>query len=385
MDSVLLVDDEPRVRGVMRRWVESLGYTVREAGTAEEALAAMAQEPSGLAVCDIRMPGHDGLWLVERLRAQHPSTAVVMATGATDVETALFSLNHGVVDYLVKPFGPDHLRESLRRGIEEHRRAVRSRKRLDELEAQMQERVTALATRIAEVGVASDAALEDLLQSLSADDAPAFDHGQRVAQLSTNLALALGVRYPELAAIERAARLHDLGRLATPKDILSNRATLSEEEREIVRRRPALVAAALRGCPFLADAAAIVCAVHERVDGTGYPLGLQGSEIPLGARIIAVADTLDTMTHSRIHREARPMSEALFEIRRCRGTQFDQNVVDALLKIVGLHWGGGGRRGVRAAEPGENDARTEDTASPGSIGASYREGGWEWPERQEWH
>ncbi|MEW5984642.1 MAG: HD domain-containing phosphohydrolase [Acidobacteriota bacterium] len=370
MSSVLLVDDEPGIRAVMRRWAESLGYVVREAATAEEALAAMAEDAAGLVICDISMPGHDGLWLVERLRAAHPDTAVVMATGATDIDAALFSLHQGVVDYLVKPFSREHLRESLRRGIEAHRQAVRSRQRLTELDKQLRERVAELTRRIAETGVTSEVELEDLLVSLTGDDRPAYEHGQRVASLATNIALTLHVREPELGAIRHAARLHDLGRLATPEDILSKRATLSIEEREIVKRRPALVADALRRCPFLADAADIVRSVHERFDGQGYPWGLQGGEIPLGARIIAVADTFDTMTHPRVHREARPLSEALFEVQRCRDSQFDPDVVGALLKVVGLHWNRNGQRGAGDVGDANADANTpeEGPSGPALIG-----------------
>lgn len=356
MCSVLIVDDEPGMRSMMRRWAESLGYHVREAGTAEDALKAASADPPAVVVADITMPGHDGLWLVERLRAEHPASAIVMATGAIDIDAALFSLHHGVVDYLVKPFSSENLRESLRRGIDAHRRQVGALRRFAQLERELLDRVADLNQRIAAASVTSARDLDDLLESLTAEDRPAYDHGQRVAQLAVNIAVALDVRDPDLEAIERAARLHDLGRLATPDEILSKRTSLSEVERAVVRRRPGLIADTLRSCPYLADVADIVRYVHEHFDGRGYPWGLRGDEIPIGARIIAVADAFDTITHPRVHRDARPLAEALFEIQRCRGTQFDPDVVEALLKVGSLHWS---RRGA-APRLVEADDRDED-------------------------
>lgn len=369
MSSVLLVDDEAGIRTVMRRWTESLGYDVREADNAEGALRLMADRASDVVVCDIGMPGHDGLWLVERIRANHPNSAVVMATGATDVDAALFSLQQGVVDYLVKPFDREHLRASLRRGVEAHREAVKSRQRFADLEKRLRERVAELTRRITEVGVTSERELEDVLVTLMADDRPAWEHGQRVATLATNIALVLDVRGGELAAIGHAARLHDLGRLATPEEILSKRGRLSDEEREIIKRRPTLVSDALRACAFLEQAADIVRSMHEHYDGRGYPWGLQAGEIPLGARIAAVADVFDTITHPRVHRDARPLSEALFEIQRCRGTQFDPAVVDALLRVAGLHWNSGARAGTGSSEAprpaGPLSETADDASTPG--------------------
>jgi response regulator RpfG family c-di-GMP phosphodiesterase len=315
---VLLIDDEEAVRDVMARWLDMLGYESEAAGSADEALELMAARPAAVALCDIGMPGHDGLWLAGRLRSQYPDTAVIMVTGSQDMDAALNSLHLGAVDYLAKPFTRDQLRHSMRLGMEWHRNAIRARRRAAALEIELRERLAPLSDYLGRVSVATNTELDQMLESLGADRVT-HEHSQRVSLMSVNLALTLGIRSPELSDIERAALLHDVGRLSLPKTILSRPAALSDEEHAVIRLQPKLVHEILRNCLFLEPAADLVRSVFERFDGSGYPWGLKGDEIPVGARIIAVADAFDAMTHLRLHRDARALPEALFEIQRCRG------------------------------------------------------------------
>jgi len=340
MSSVLLVDDEELVRVVMMRWLESLGYEPRQASDAEEALQLMAERPADVALCDIGMPGHDGLWLAERVRSLYPESAVIMVTGSLEVDAALTSLNMGAVDYLAKPFTRDQLRESMRRGMDWHRNAVRSRGRIEALESELRERLAPLADYLRRIQVTSNTGLDQMLESLGLDRTT-IEHCRRVSLLAVNLSLSLGIRSPELCDIERAALLHDLGRLSLPKTILSKPSALTEEEHAVIRLQPKLLHEIIKDCPFLEPSSDSIRSVYERFDGSGYPWGLKGEEIPIGARIVAVADAFDTMTHQRIHRDARALPEALFEIQRCRNTQFDPWVVDALVKVASLHWSQG--------------------------------------------
>ena len=209
----------------------------------------------------------------------------------------------------------------------------------------MKERLAPLADYLRRVPMTSNAALDEMLESLGLDRMT-IQHSRRVSTIAVNLSLALGIRSPELSDIERAALLHDLGRLSLPKTILSKPSALTEEERAVIRLQPKLVHEIIRDCPFLEPSADAIRSVYERFDGTGYPWGLKGEEIPIGARIVAVADAFDAMTHQRLHREARALPEALFEIQRCRNTQFDPRVVDALVKVASLHWQQGGPKTV---------------------------------------
>lgn len=342
---VLVVDDEGLIRSVMTKWLEALGYEPRAAANADEALRLMTEKPAAVALCDITMPGHDGLWLAERLRSEYPDTAVIMVTGVQEVDATLNSLAVGVVDYLAKPFTRDQLRDSMRRGMEWHRNVVRTRQRASALELELRERLAPLADYLGRTPVTSDGALDDMLESLGIDRTT-YEHSRRVSLISVNMALTLGLRSPELSDIERGALLHDVGRLSLPKTILSKPTTLTEEERAVIRLQPKLVHEILKTCPFLEPAADVVRSAYERFDGSGYPWGLKGEEIPIGARIVAVADAFDTMTHQRLHRDARALPEAIFEIQRCRDTQFDPKVVDALIKVASLHWHRGAPKSV---------------------------------------
>lgn len=369
MGSVLVVDDESSIREVTAAWAERLGHEVREAANAADALARMAERPAGVVVSDVNMPDHDGIWLARRLREEYPDTAVIMATGNQDAETALSSLRLGVVDFLSKPFSGEQFRQALARGVRWHSEAEQARQRLHVLQREVREHLGQIEAFVAEVPVVSDADLDRLIEGIMPDQS-AIEHARRVAALATNMAVHMGIRSPELAEIERAALLHDLGRVAMPAAILCKPARLSDEEIAIVREQPRFVSDILDRNAFLAPTAVMVRAIFEHVDGTGYPFALRGDEIPRGARIIAVADALDAMTHHRFYRELRTPSEAIFEIQRCAGTHFDPSAVEALLSVIHLHWAFVARQ--PAPEPEASDA--QDTAAPsGPVDAPWNQ------------
>ena len=334
---VLIVDDENGVRDLISRWLESGGYAVASAADADQAMTLIEDAPPAVAVCDIRMPGHDGLWLADRIRHQHPETAVIMATGVQDVGAAVESLRHGVVDYLTKPFGRDRLREAVVRGYEWHRSALDSRRWRDSLEAEMRSRHTRLAGAIAALRIDSDEALDAMLAMLTMTDRDAYAHAYRVAALSASMARVLGVPDAEIPTIERGALLHDLGKLTMPEALLRKPAPLTIEEQALIRMHPRLGSELVRDVPYLLEASLVVRDAHERLDGLGYPRGVRSENLPLSARIVTVADAYDTMTRPRVFRDAIGPAEAVAELERCSGTQFDRRVVDALTRVLAVH------------------------------------------------
>lgn len=333
-DTILVVDDESGVRELMGRWLRAYGYEVICASSADEALALAAIEPPAIALCDVRMPGRDGLWLASRLRHDHPETAVIMATGVSDVGAAVASLRHGVVDYLTKPFGRDRLRDAVVRALEWHRAASDLRRWRETLERDGEARRARLFGLVHDAPIESVATVEALLDRV-ATDPEIVAHARRVARLAIEIAGVLGLDPDEIQTIGCAALLHELGKMAVPEAILQKPAPLTPDERAILRRHPAIGAQLLAGHPFVAGAAAIVRTVHERLDGLGYPAGIRGDALPLGAQIVAVADTFDTMIRARIFRAAMSVPDALLELDRCSGTQFNASVVGALRKILG--------------------------------------------------
>jgi putative nucleotidyltransferase with HDIG domain len=290
--------------------------------------------PPAVAVCDIRMPGHDGLWLANQIRHDAPETAVIMATGMQDAAPAVSSLRQGVVDYLTKPFGRDRLRESVSRGIEWHRAAIDVRRWREALDSEVDAKCEQLSATLRALTIDSDATLDTLLSRLTVADGDAYAHAYRVAALAASLGAAMGLGPDDLEALERGALLHDMGKLVMPDAVLRKPAPLSVEEQDVIRQHPQIAADLIARVPFLAAAAELVRDAQERIDGRGYPNGTPASDVALGARIIAVADAFDTMTRPRVFRDAVSAHEAVAELERCAGTQFDAGVVTIFKRVV---------------------------------------------------
>jgi response regulator RpfG family c-di-GMP phosphodiesterase len=335
--SVLVVDDENVFRDLMSRWLKVVGYSVASAAGADEALRVMQSSPSAVALCDIRMPGHDGLWLADRIRQEYPETAVIMATGLHDPGPAAVDLKDGVVDYLTKPFGCDRLRHAVVRGIEWHRSARDSRCWRERLEADVEARLARLVEAIGMSPIDSDEMLENLFASLTAGEPDVYAHAHRVAALSVSVARAMQLTEDDVTSIGRGALLHDLGKLSMPEALLCKPAPLTGEEQAIVRRHPQIGSELVAGLPYLEEAAPIVRDVQERLDGLGYPAGLRVPDLSIGARIVAAVDAYDTMIRPRVFRGAITAADALLELDRCSGTQFDPQVVRTLKTLVGGH------------------------------------------------
>ena len=332
--SILVVDDETGIRELIARWLASGGYAVRTAACASEALDRVQATPPAVALCDIRMPGEDGLWLANQIRHTAPETAVIMATGVQDVGSAVTSLRQGVVDYLTKPFGRDRLRESVSRGIEWHRAALDSRLWRQALDGEVDAKCQRLSDALAGLTIDSDAALDGFLSVLTLADRDAYAHAYRVAALAASVGCAMHLGTEDMEALERAALMHDVGKLAMPDAVLRKPAPLTVEEQDIIRQHPQIASDLIARVPYLAAAAELVRDAYERVDGLGYPNGTPASDVALGARIIAVADAFDTMTRTRVFRDAMSASDAVRELERCAGTQFDAGVVMIFKKVV---------------------------------------------------
>lgn len=332
--SVLVVDDETGIRDLIARWLVTGGYHVQTAGNADQALEQVHDRAPAVALCDIRMPGRDGLWLAQHIRQDAPETAVIMATGVQDVGPAVTSLRQGVIDYLTKPFGRERLRESVMRGMEWHKAAADSRRWRESLDDEVTQRRSRLSDALLALTIDSDAALDGLLSALTLADQDAYAHAYRVAALSASVGCAVALPDADMDALERAALLHDVGKLAMPEAVLRKPAPLTMEEQAIIRRHPQIAAELIAQVPYLAAAAGLVRDACERVDGLGYPNGTRAADVALGARIIAVADAYDAMTRPRVFRDAISPREALLELERCAGTQFDAAVVDIFKRVV---------------------------------------------------
>ncbi len=335
---ILVVDDEAHVRSMIAATLERQGYEVLLASGGREALEAIDQDAFELILTDIVMQEGNGLALLERIHDQNPNLPVIMVTAIHDISVAIDSMRRGAYDYLLKPFEREHLVATVQRALE-HRQALQeSRTYQQNLEQVVRARTEMLRQAMEDLEHSYDVTLEALGDALDLKDSETEGHSKRVTAYTIALARAMGISPAEIKVIARGAFLHDIGKMAIPDDILRKPGKLTPEEQEVMREHCARGYQMLRKIPFLAEAAEIVFTHQEHYDGSGYPSELKNSAIPVGARIFAVADTLDAITSDRPYRQARTFDAAREEIIRCSGTQFDPAVVEVYLKIPNELW-----------------------------------------------
>jgi putative nucleotidyltransferase with HDIG domain len=335
---ILVVDDEAHVRSMIAATLERQGHEVILASGGREALEALKQDTFELILTDIVMQDGNGLALLERIHAENPQIPVIMVTAIHDISVAIDSMRRGAYDYVLKPFEREHLLATVQRAIE-HRQALQeSRTYQQNLEQVVRARTEMLRQAMEDLEHSYDVTLEALGDALDLKDSETEGHSKRVTAYTIALARAMGISPAEIKVIARGAFLHDIGKMAIPDEILRKPGKLTAEEQELMREHCARGYQMLRKIPFLAEAAEIVYTHQEHYDGSGYPSCLKGTAIPIGARIFAVADTLDAITSDRPYRVARSFDAAREEIIRCSGTQFDPAVVEVYLKIPNELW-----------------------------------------------
>ena len=335
---ILVVDDETPVRSMIGATLERQGYHVQLAGSGREACETLERQPIDLVLTDIVMQDGNGIALLERVRANYPNIPVVMVSAIHDISVAIDSMRRGAYDYLLKPFEREHLVATVGRALE-YRQALEENQNYQlSLEQVVQARTELLQQAMQDLEHSYDITLEALGDALDLKDSETEGHSKRVTAYTIALARAMGVKPAEIKIIARGAFLHDIGKMAIPDEILRKPGALTEDEQEIMREHCTRGYHILRKIPFLSEAAEIVFSHQEKFDGTGYPSGLIGAEIPIGARIFAVADALDAITSDRPYRKSRSFDVAREEILRCSGTQFDPAVVEVFLKIPNELW-----------------------------------------------
>jgi putative nucleotidyltransferase with HDIG domain len=334
MHSVLIVDDDPQMRDILASSVDAAGFDVRTASSAEEALAVMGRRTADILLSDVHMPGQNGVWLASRIREQYPSTAIIMATSGREADIAVASLKNDVVDYLLKPFDGARLREALALARDWHRDCAGAENLHVALQDRLRTRRTTVAGAVAQAQASPREAIDGLIAMLQLQDRDGRGHATRVARLAMAIADELDLDDDAAADLEHGALLHDIGKLDMPAAILSKPAPLTAAEWDVMRTHPQVGYDLVSRLPGLSGAAEIVLSHHEAFDGSGYPRGLKGDEIPLAARILTVADSYDSMTHPHTQRPAMAPTLAIREIERCQGSQFDPVIAAALGAVM---------------------------------------------------
>ena len=353
---ILVVDDEPAIRDVLVTWLEAAGYRCAEASDAVAALDHIATHPVDVALLDLAMPGHDGLWLAQQIRHQTDDLALIMVTGLQRFDAAVAGIRLGVLDYLLKPFSRQELLQAVRRAVEWRDSLQRDRARDHAMQQEISERRDALSQGLATLDKATTGAIHALLETLHQRNPHASAHANRVAHMAVDLAQALDVEPPEMADIERGALLHDIGKVALPDALVHKEGPLSEEDLTLIRTHVELGRDILAKVPALTAVAAIVASSHEAFDGSGYPNGVSGTDIPRGARIISIVDTFDALTWGRDPNDPLTFARAAAELVRCAGSRFDPEIVRAWLRVADP--------AQESAEEPESTGRLSSTGAP---------------------
>lgn len=335
---VLVVDDEPAVCSLLSERLSMEGYDCHACISGEDALKVMQRESFDVVISDVRMPRMSGLRFLEEARKIYPRSAYLMVTAEDDVRVGIQAMKQGAVDYLVKPIQLDSVVASVGRAQDIKRMELELEDYRQNLERMVGERTKQLQSAMKRIELTYDETLRALGAALDLRDTETAGHSERVSRYTLQMAKNMGCSNDELRQIARGSYLHDIGKIGIPDSILLKEGKLTLEEIETMQTHVRIGYDLVSRIAFLAPAAAIVLTHQERYDGTGYPQGLVGKEIPLGARIFAVADTLDAMTSDRPYRRALTFSTARDEITRESGRQFDPDVVGVFLGVPEEVW-----------------------------------------------
>ncbi len=338
-DRILVVDDEEAIREIVSSMLTFAGYSCLQAASGMEALAVLnSGEEFELMLSDLMMAELDGIGLLERTKERFPDMPVVMVTAVHDISVALAALRNGAYDYLLKPFERDQLLATVGRALENRRLKLEDRTYQTNLETLVEARTDQLQTAMTNLERSYDITLEALGDALDLKDKETEGHSRRVTAFTIAIARAMGLAGDQIRIIARGAFLHDIGKMAIPDDILRKPGKLTSEQTAIMREHCYKGYQIVKKIPFLQDACDIIYSHQERFDGSGYPRSLKGTEIPLGARIFAVADTLDAITSDRPYRSRQSDAAARKEIEDWSGRQFDPEVVKVFLGMPENIW-----------------------------------------------
>ena len=331
---ILIVDDDNSVRDVISVLLREEGYACTTVNTAEGALDAARLTEYPLVISDVRMPGKDGFWLLDRVRESFPDTAVIMLTAYGDTEAAVECLRNGAADYLLKPPKVTDLIRAIERALGRRRLELARHRYRRSLENRVREKTAELSKTLHDLENTYSQTLWSLVLALDAREHETGDHTQRVVRYTLAIARRLGIPERDLPDIGRGALMHDIGKIGVPDAILLKPGKLTPEEWQEMRKHPQVGFNILRSIDFLQVPGEIVLCHQERFDGRGYPRGLHGDALPIGARIFSIADTFDAMTTDRPYRRGGSVEQARAEIARFAGTQFDPRCAEAFLSMT---------------------------------------------------
>jgi len=328
-EKILVVDDEPLISDIIAKALETEGYSCDISHSAEEALERLEQGSYSLIVSDIMMPGKSGIELLTTVKSLYENIAVIMVTAVDDRKTALKALQLGAYGYVIKPFDLNEIILSAVNALERRRLAMQSKQYENQLENEVKRRTAQIFLREEEICLRLTSACEYR-------DEETGSHIRRLGLYAAVLAEELGWTSQAVDEVRIAAPMHDIGKIGISDNILLKTGKLTDEEFETIKRHTEMGAKILTGSniSLLKMAKDIALNHHEKFDGSGYPNGLKGTEIPESARLVSVLDVYDALVHKRIYRTAVPEDEAIEMMSENVGTHFDPEIYEAFKKVL---------------------------------------------------
>jgi len=331
-ERILIVDDEEMICDMLSRRLTQEGFFCVTARNGKEALNHFYKDAFSLIISDIKMPEMDGIELLKKVKAIHPKMIVIIVTAYPEIDMAVEAMRVGAYDFIIKPADLDLVMLSVKRALEKKRLEEEVEIYHKNLERLVEERTVKLQQAYRTLKKAHLDSVKVLAEAIDAKDPYTRGHSDRVRRMSLQIATSLGFSEERVEALEYGALLHDIGKIGIKDEILQKPGVLSPEEYQTIQEHPLIGVKIVEGIEFFRDKILMIRNHHEHFDGRGYPDGLVGKAIPLEARIIAVPDAFDAMASLRPHRKAMPLRDILLEMEKCKGRQFDPNVLEVFLK-----------------------------------------------------
>jgi putative nucleotidyltransferase with HDIG domain len=335
---VLIADDEVVTREILARKLEGLGYACECCASGRTAIDMLATGRFDLVVADIQMPDIGGIALLKEAMRLSPGIAVILVTSIIDIEAAVDALKDGAYDYITKPFSLEQVSISVSRALEKRRLLLENQNYQRTLEEQVASRTRQLEEALGVLQQTYHSTLVALSKALDSRDADSDGHSLRVTVYTKHIAQRLKLSDSDIRIVEQGVLLHDIGKIGIPDELLRRPEALTGKEWLLMRQHPEIGHRILSSIKFLKGAAQVVLHHHERYDGKGYPRGLRGNEIHVGARIFAVADALDDLTSNNRMEPAMSFEAAAGEIEKMSGIQLDPQIVSEFLEVPISRW-----------------------------------------------
>jgi cyclic di-GMP phosphodiesterase len=332
--AVLVVDDEEPIRNALKKFLAQQQFESYAAASGDEALDQLRRHKIALMLCDIRMPGTSGVDLVPQALEIEPDLAILMLTAVNDATSAALCMQRGAMDYLTKPIELADLARAVQRALKRRDALLESRELNRWLKEEVTTRTAELHRERQKLERISIATLEALVNALEAKDPYMRGHSARVADLSATIAAQLGLPDDEVEQVRVGGRLHDVGKIGTREAVLNKDGPLTPEEFEHVQQHVVIGSQILAPLPHLEHIIPMVRSHHERWDGTGYPDGLRGDQIPIGGRIIGAAEVYDALCTARPYQDKSSPEQAIERMTDLVGTVVDPRVYEALSAVV---------------------------------------------------